>query len=200
MREKSNIEALIACNPDLIGFIFYPPSSRFVGWDFVVDEAINATKVGVFVNESLEKVSYTASHAKLDFIQLHGEESVEYCEKLFLDNHKIIKAFSIDNDFDFNLTAPYSVFCEFFLFDTATISKGGSGLQFDWQILKKYLQSKKFFLSGGIGPEDAERILQLQHPALAGIDINSRFEKTPGIKDIEQIKSFIHAIRNNKSF
>jgi phosphoribosylanthranilate isomerase len=198
MREKSNIDALNACMPDIIGFIFYPPSPRFVGWDFKPDTRIHALKVGVFVNESIEKVTETANHAALDFIQLHGEEPPEYCMQLNNSGFKIIKAFSIKERFDFKQTDSYTAFCEYFLFDTASGSKGGSGLKFDWKVLEDYTFKKGFILSGGIGIEDADQILKLKNPAMVGIDINSRFELLPGIKDIDQIKNFIHAIRDTK--
>ncbi|MDO8896710.1 MAG: phosphoribosylanthranilate isomerase [Bacteroidales bacterium] len=198
MREKSNIDALNTCMPDMIGFIFYPLSSRFVGWDFKPDERIDALKVGVFVNESIEKITEIAHHAALDFIQLHGEESPEFCRLLNKNGIKIIKAFSIKDGIDFSQTDSYAAYCEYFLFDTATSSKGGSGLKFDWKVLENYTSEKGFMLSGGIGIEDIEKILKLKNPAMVGVDINSRFELSTGIKDIDQINTFIHAIRDIK--
>lgn len=194
-----NMQRLIELNPDYLGFIFYPGSKRFIGYDenirrFVasVDEV---KKTGVFVNTTLEKVKTCIAAYKLDLVQLHGTESPEYCKELS-KSIPVIKAFGISPDFDFATTIAYENNCSYFLFDTACPEYGGSGITFDWSVLQRYRGVTPFFLSGGIGMVHLPVIQSMQHPSLMGVDVNSRFEITPGIKNINRLKTFIHALRN----
>ena len=195
MREPDNIRNLIQLSPDFIGFIFYPESKRYVGEDFPVT-AINSVpsgikKVGVFVNELLEHVVKKYNKYNLDYVQLHGKEQVEYCRELMTINIKVIKAFGIDGSFDMTQTEKYSDSCNYFLFDTKSAQYGGTGRKFNWNHLTRIPDNKPFFLSGGIGPEDIDEIKKLNIPELFAIDINSRFEQSPGLKDITMLQKFI---------
>ena len=147
---RDNIAEVVALQPDFVGFIFYKKSPRYVGENFVLPEIANSTinKVGVFVNEAFDVVYNTILKYKLDYAQLHGNESPGYCEKLKRQGIKIIKAFQVDEHFDFGELEAYESVTDYFLFDTKTKQYGGSGKSFDWQILNSYLLEKKYFLSG----------------------------------------------------
>ncbi len=203
MREKENIQRLIELNPDYIGFIFYEKSQRFVGENFdpSITEMIPDTiqKVGVFVNSPADYVLSKVKKYGLGYVQLHGTEDVKYCSELKNSGVKIIKMFSVDENFDFSVIDVFSKYCEYPLFDTKTPLFGGSGKKFNWNILKKYTCHKPFFLSGGIAPDDIKKILQLTHSALHALDINSKFELYPGKKDINLIQPFIQKIRNSNN-
>lgn len=200
LREAGNIREIASLNPDFMGFIFYPPSKRFVGEAFEGEILKNIpehiAKVGVFVNESLEKVEYLCQKFELDFVQLHGNEDLDYCQKLKEKNIRIIKAFSVAVDFDASICKAYEPCCNYFLFDTSCNSFGGSGQKFDWNLLQSWQLKTPFFLSGGIGPEDAENIRSVSAQGLFGVDINSKFELKPGLKDVEAIKSFLQKLRS----
>lgn len=199
MRESANIQAVAELKPDLMGFIFYPKSKRYVGdnlnLSFLQKLMPQIETVGVFVNESLEKVVEISQKYCFAFIQLHGNELPEYCNDLKNKGVKIIKAFGIHSGFDWNSLLPYQNVCDYFLFDTNTKDYGGSGRKFEWNILDKYHGAISFYLSGGIGVEDVDNILSLEHPNLAGIDINSRFEIEPGLKDVNLLKDFLNKIK-----
>ena len=181
-------------NFDLAGFIFYPESPRYVGNKVTANDMKmlpeHVKKVGVFVNSELSAVIDIANNYSLDYIQLHGNESPEYTKQLS-DKIDVIKAFRIGIGFDFELTKQYKNHCSYFLFDTYGEQYGGTGLQFDWNLLADYTSNIPFILSGGIGPGDAEKIGQFNHPMFTGIDINSRFEISPGIKTIPMIRNFL---------
>jgi len=200
MREKNNISQLCALNPDYLGFIFYPKSKRFAGYK--INEEIlniipkNIKKTGVFVDEEPEKLKKIIRVNQLDVAQLHGNETPEYCEKTKKLNIGIIKTFSVGNDFDFKKINDYKDFCDYFLFDTQTTGFGGSGKKFNWEILKKYDNVKTVFLSGGISPEDTDNIKKLNWLHIHALDINSKFEIQPGLKDINKVKQFIKAMRD----
>lgn len=182
-----------ACSPDFLGLIFYPNSPR----NFEASDGFTPTtgdKVGVFVNATEEEIIEQIKAEHLTCVQLHGEESPELCMSLE-GIVNVIKVFSIDADFDFKKVDRYHNACDYFLFDTATPTKGGSGQQFPWQKLNEYHGTKPFLLSGGIGPKDVEAILDIKHPGLVGVDLNSRFEDEPGIKNITQLKYFIDHVR-----
>jgi phosphoribosylanthranilate isomerase len=197
MRETSNIRELLVHNPDFIGFILYPGSGRFLGKDYKLEVDIpkNINKVGVFVNALIKDVVNWKICLDLDFVQLHGTEAPEYCKEIQDMGLKIIKAFGIDQDFDFAILDDYMPYCDYFLFDTKTPVHGGSGLKYDWQLINNYKLEKPFFLSGGIKPEDAEAICSIKNNKLYAIDINSGFEIAPAVKDIQRIVPFIHSIR-----
>ncbi|MBV5312094.1 MAG: phosphoribosylanthranilate isomerase [Prolixibacteraceae bacterium] len=201
MRDPENISGVVAARPDFIGFIFYPKSKRFVGFDHspevlsVVPESVK--KVGVFVDETPEKLLEIYKNWKLDVVQLHGNETPEYCRQIRNSGITVFKAFSVDESFDFAALEAYSGVCDFFLFDTKGQLPGGTGQKFNWELLEKYKGSVPFFLSGGIGPDDLEAIRNFEHPRWRGIDINSGFEISPALKDVEKVKSFISAIRKS---
>jgi phosphoribosylanthranilate isomerase len=150
--------------------------------------------VGVFVDENAFEIMALAKNLGLEWVQLHGNENPKTCQMLKRQGLKIIKAFSVDENFNFAITQQYEKVANFFLFDTKTKSHGGSGEKFDWAILEKYDGHIPFFLSGGIGPDDVESILKINHPKLTGVDINSGFEDAPGLKNIEKLKKFITKI------
>ena len=189
MKYADNIRDVSALQPDFMGFIFYPASSRFVGYDF--DESIvkavpnGIRKVGVFVNESVENVMATAARFGFDFVQLHGNESPQYCQQLKHNGLSIIKAISTDTTTNFTTLLAYQPWCSYFLFDTKTNGFGGSGQSFDWRILDSYKLPVPFFLSGGLGTENIEAALKIKHPMLYGLDMNSKLESLPGMKEIE---------------
>lgn len=190
MRESENISGLLTLKPDYIGFIFYDKSKRFVT-DFPQIEIPSTTKkVGVFVNEMIEEIIEKANQHTLDFVQLHGNESSEFCEKLAAKNIKIIKAFSVDENFDFSAIKPFEKCVSLFLFDTKGENYGGNGIKFNWELLQNYTGKTPFLLSGGISKNDSEEIKKFKHPAFLGIDINSGFELEPGLKNIKEIKEF----------
>jgi phosphoribosylanthranilate isomerase len=199
MRDPENISGVIAALPDYMGFIFYPKSKRFVGSDFsaetlkLVPETIQ--KAGVFVDETPENVVKICKNLNLDVAQLHGNETPEYCRQIQESGITVFKAFSVDESFDFERLNSYSGVCDYFLFDTKGHLPGGTGQKFNWQLLDKYKGETLFFLSGGIGPDDLEAVLQLRHTQLYGIDINSGFEISPALKDDEKVKKFISEIR-----
>jgi phosphoribosylanthranilate isomerase len=199
MREPENIAQVLALKPDFIGFIFYPKSKRFVGENFAPEIIRNASKtcktVGVFVNEDFEQLLHLAKKFKFDFVQLHGSESPEYCQRAQAARLKIIKAFGVSDDFDFEITKKYSDVCDYFLFDTQSAQHGGTGHKFDWQVLEKYQGDNPFFLSGGIGPADAEALKGFFHPKLFALDINSRFETDFALKNVVLLRQFLNTIR-----
>ncbi|MCF8378109.1 MAG: phosphoribosylanthranilate isomerase [Bacteroidales bacterium] len=196
---SDNLKEIIKLKPDFLGFIFYPPSPRYVKNKLVpadlqcIPELVK--KTGVFVDSSVNEVEEIVSSYQLNYIQLHGNESVEYCSELASGGYKILKAFRIHQDFNFEIIKEYIPFCEYFLFDTLTRDYGGSGKKFNWEILKSYKFSHPFLLSGGIGLEDTSEIQTFNHPSFAGIDLNSRFELKPGIKDVNKLDKFIQSVR-----
>lgn len=193
MREAANIKELAALSPDFMGFIFYPPSSRFVS---TIDENTiksipkKIRKVGVFVNENVLKIKDIAKNFRLDVIQLHGDESPDVCMKLKSEGYVVIKAFHIASADDFSDMLDYEGTCDYFLFDTKTQGYGGSGMTFDWTFLDRYTGQTPFLLSGGIRLESVQDLWKLNHPKLAGFDINSGFEVKPALKDIDLVKKF----------
>lgn len=188
MASPENILEVAGLRPEFMGFIFWEKSPRF--FDGTIPEIPkNILKVGVFVNETIANILGKVQEHDLDFVQLHGQESPEYCAALQSENIKIIKVFSIGNAFDFDFLKPYEPYCDSFLFDTKGKMPGGNGITFDWQILKKYNSKKPLFLSGGIGIETIAAIKNLKLPIYA-IDVNSKFETQPGIKNAELLKQF----------
>lgn len=200
MREEANIQALSQLQPDLMGFIFYPPSKRFVGLDFNQQmlKEINPQiiKTGVFVNAQPHEVIEFSKLYGFKAIQLHGEESSEFCEEIKKEGFLILKAFGVDTNFNFEQLKPYEPFVDYFLFDTKVDSYGGSGKTFDWAILENYRLSKPFFLSGGLSLENLEEVKMIKNSQFYGVDLNSRFEIEPGLKNIEKLKSAFKLIKN----
>lgn len=192
MRDAENIREVEALGIDLMGFVFWPKSSRYVSERsaYLPQETKH---VGVFVNEDIEQVKHIAEEFALDFIQLHGSESPEYAQQL--RDRKVIKAFNIATKEDLEATKSYEGVVDYFLFDTKGKSVGGNGEKFDWSILDNYVGETPFLLSGGIGPDDTERVKAFHHPKCTGIDLNSRFEISPAFKDINKLREFIKEIR-----
>jgi len=175
---------------DYLGFIFAELSPRFTQETF----SSNAKqRVGVFVNARLETIRSTAKTHQLNVIQLHGDETPEFCRAL-KNQFQVIKAIGIDDPFNFETLLPFESVIDFFLFDTKSKQRGGTGIPFDWKVLKHYNGSTPFFLSGGIGPASNAALHQFTHPQFVGIDLNSRFEIQPGVKDIQRIHTFIQTL------
>ncbi len=194
MRDSENISGLLNLKPDFIGFIFYDKSKRFVADFPQIDIPSSTKKVGVFVNEKIDKIVEKTLKYKLDIVQLHGNETPEYCEELALQEIKIFKAFSIDENFDFSATKPFEKHVSLFLFDTKGKYYGGNGLKFNWDLLQNYKGKTPFLLSGGITKNDAKEIKKFNHPAFLGVDINSGFELEPALKNTNEIKEFKSAL------
>ncbi|MDR3219174.1 MAG: phosphoribosylanthranilate isomerase [Dysgonamonadaceae bacterium] len=200
MKHPENIRELIALPIDMMGLIFYEKSPRYAGGlaaDTLDIVPPSILKIGVFVNASQACVLDTVQRYRLQAVQLHGNESPVFCRELQAQGIQVIKAFSIEESKDFTYCTLYDKCCDFFLFDTKTLQYGGSGKKFDWQILSAYTGKTPFFLSGGIGLEDAESIRNLNFPGLYAIDLNSKFEILPGTKDIEKIKTFLTALNQH---
>ncbi|MEL7425851.1 MAG: phosphoribosylanthranilate isomerase [Bacteroidota bacterium] len=211
LRQNENIQAISQLGVDWIGLIFYEKSPRYVGLNpdlpnFLVKQNGAVKRVGVFVNETFEGVLAAVQKYGLSYVQLHGGESAVYCATLKrmmaerLDTVPgIIRAFRVSRAFDFAVTVDYEPFCDYFIFDTkAPQVYGGTGHKFDWSILDRYQGSTPFLLSGGLGPDDAPAIKTLVHDALAGVDVNSRFELEPGLKDVTALQSFIQELQDKK--
>jgi phosphoribosylanthranilate isomerase len=194
LKYPENIQAVSDLKPDFMGFIFYPKSPRYAEpLDSAVLNSLPATikKIGVFVNEDLENILTIAYKYKLDGLQLHGAELVDMCRELKKLGYLVIKAFPIAETYNFKVTKSYEGVCDYFLFDTKTEAYGGSGLKFNWKMLNEYTGDTPFLLSGGIALDDAEAIQKIEHPKFAGIDLNSKFEVKPGLKNISLLKDFI---------
>ena len=198
LKFESNILGLSKLEPDYMGFIFWEKSKRLVIGSTPNLSQTKIKKTGVFVNADFEKIKDKVLVHKLEAIQLHGLESPEFCEKIKNLGVEIIKAFSIDENFNFNILEKYELCSDYFLFDTKGKSPGGNGISFDWEILRNYKYEKKFFLSGGIGIESINAIKKIKNLSLPlfCVDINSRFELNPGEKNIELIKSFKNSLEN----
>ena len=200
MKYQENIKEVATLQPDYLGFIFYEKSARYFQED-IPEISQTIKKVGVFVDADFNDVIEKIKTHNLQAVQLHGDESPEYC--IELKNHykdrtdnklEIIKVFSIKNEFNFDVLKSYEAVCDYFLFDTKGKLPGGNGYAFDWNVLNNYPSTKPFFLSGGIGLEEAENLKQIQQSKASkycyAIDVNSKFEIEPGLKNIEELKEF----------
>ncbi len=193
MKFIENIEQVSGLYPDYMGFIFYQKSKRnFEGVIPKLPKSIK--KTGVFVNEYLEIVISLVEEYQLEAIQLHGDETVTYIKQLktHLPSIEIIKVFGIKDEFNFDVLTPFLPLVDYFLFDTKGKERGGNGFQFDWSVLDAYPYKKPFFLSGGIGLKDVlaiQKIIDSNLPIYA-LDINSKFEIEPGLKNINEVKTF----------
>lgn len=202
MAQAANIAAIANLYPDFLGFIFYDQSPRCV--TDVTAELIKyipkeIKTVGVFVNENLAVVEDKINQHQLAAVQLHGSETVAYVSKLKakFENLLVIKAFGMDSNFDFSQLAAYQQAVDYFLFDTKTAAHGGSGKTFDWQVLGNYSLKKPYFLSGGIDLIHADALKSIDDECLYALDINSRFEVEPGLKEVKKVENFIAEIRKN---
>ena len=231
MRDADNIHAVSQLGVNMIGFIFYPESPRYVRmissnaglmpdyseqrYNAVCKQASKNTApcteswqgsyVGVFVDDMPQNIISRIYNYNLDYVQLHGNESVVMIDNLrrsvdpdIKPGLKIIKAISVEKPEDIDKYKSYEGHVDLFLFDTKCATVGGSGEQFDWSVLSRYDGNTPFLLSGGIGPDDAERVLAFHHPKCIGIDLNSKFETAPAVKDVEVLKGFIAEIRKEK--
>ena len=199
--QLKQLQQLDGLNIEFAGLIFVKDSPRYVGDGLDKDAVKNADfdlkKVGVFKNPEMIDVLDAIDEYGLDVVQLHGDESLEMCEDLSSEV-EVIKAFSIDaNTKDIDaLVADYDAVCDYYLFDTkADGETGGTGKQFDWKVLSKAKIEKPFFLSGGISVEDIDKVKRFKHPDYYGVDINSRFEKEPGVKDMAQVLLFKKSLK-----
>jgi phosphoribosylanthranilate isomerase len=199
--EMKQLQQLDGLDIDFAGLIFYPESPRYVGEKLDKKEIKKADfdlkKVGVFVNPEMIDVLDAIDDYGLEVVQLHGDESPEMCEDLSSEV-EVIKAFRITGTENIDeLVAPYDAVCDYYLFDTGGLKEsfGGTGQQFDWNILSKAKIEKPFFLSGGISVDDAARVKAFKHPDLFGVDINSKFETAPGVKDMKLILQFKQAMK-----
>ncbi|WP_132217446.1 phosphoribosylanthranilate isomerase [Mariniflexile fucanivorans] len=221
MKYQDNIEQVAALQPDYLGFIFYDKSARHFDSKNIPDIPKSINKTGVFVNEDIDVVIDKITAHNLHAVQLHGEESPEYCLKLkrhyeerndavipsketdCFDFEKksrndekleIIKVFSIKDEFNFEVLKPYENVCDYFLFDTKGKLHGGNGYTFDWNVLNNYPSTKPFFLSGGIGLEEVDKIKEFMQSSASkycyALDVNSKFEKEPGLKNIDLLRKF----------
>lgn len=211
MRDADNIRDISALGVDMIGLIFYPPSPRYVQQfssgagiipDYAPDMGKTPLRVGVFVDDMPQNIVTRVYNYKLDYIQLHGNEPRETLENLratidpdIKPKIKIIKAVSVSSAEDIKKYKEYVGAADLFLFDTKCKTVGGSGELFDWQVLQAYDGDVPFLLSGGIGPDDAERIKNFHHPKCIGIDLNSKFEIEPALKDVEKLKQFLVKVK-----
>ncbi len=202
MKVPENIEAVSGLKPGFMGFIFYPPSKRFIGLDFEKNH-LNAVsksvmKTAVFVNASIDEVLEFAKFYEMQAVQLHGNENPEFCHQVKDAGFLTIKAFGVDDAFDFDTLNEYVSHIDLFLFDTKTEQHGGSGKTFNWQVLQNYKLEKPFMLSGGISLNNLDEVLELNHPQFYGIDINSKFEIEPGLKDLELLKKVFTKLKRHK--
>ena len=194
LKEPENISAVDSLHPDLVGFIFYEKSPRYMATDTL--PITNAVRTGVFVNESEEKILEKAVQYRLQVVQLHGSETPESASFLKDKGFKLIKAFNIGEEIDQQQMQAFIPYCDYFLLDTKGQHAGGNGVKFNWELLNSYELETPFLLSGGIRPADAAAIKKIKHPGFAGVDLNSGFEIHPGLKNISLLKEFIHDIRN----
>jgi phosphoribosylanthranilate isomerase len=198
-----NYSEVVALQPDFLGFIFWKPSARY--FDKEKLSTFEIPKVGVFVDQSIEEILIRTSQYDLDYVQLHGQETPEFCKTLSnilaqsAYKTQIIKAFAISDDFDFSSLRAYEEFVSIFLFDAKGELPGGNGIGFNWEVLKKYDGTTPFFLSGGIGLNDVDKIKEfLQEPVAqlcSVIDVNSKFELRPGIKNVHALEAFLKQAR-----
>lgn len=195
MKYPVNISKLATLKPDYLGFIFYPHSPRYFDGNIpIISESIK--KAGVFVDASLEDVIEKIKKYDLQTVQLHGSESPGFCNALRQAKLQIeiIKVFSVQYSFDFEQLDPFEAVCDYYLFDTKGKKPGGNGYTFNWQVLENYPSTKPYFLSGGIGLEELEKLKTFFNSGASKycevIDVNSKFEKEPGLKDVEKLEKF----------
>lgn len=207
MKYPDNIGDIAMLQPDYLGFIFYEKSSRFFRGT-IPELPSSIKKVGVFVDATIESIIEKVEKYDLDLVQLHGKESPEFCKELHglltkvdrTENAEIpafagiVKVFSIKDHFNFDELIPYESVCDYFLFDTKGKLPGGNGYTFNWKVLKDYPSTKPYFLSGGIGLEEADNIAEFlrkqESEYCHAIDVNSKFEIEPGLKDLKKLEVF----------
>ena len=192
MKEEKNIKSIATLDPDYMGFIFWKDSPRNISIK-IPELKKKIKKTGVFINSSIKQILKIIEEENLQAVQLHGDETPEFCSKLNkLESVEVIKVFNISNSFNFSKLKLFEDSCDFFLFDTKGKLPGGNGLVFDWSILKNYKYKKPFLLSGGIGIENIDELINMKNTSLPlyAIDVNSKFESQAGIKKLDLLKSF----------
>lgn len=197
MTQIEQVDKLADLGVTFAGFIFYPKSPRYVFKHMTttqIRKENNVNKVGVFVNAPVEEVLHMVDECRLHMVQLHGDESPKYCEKI-ADYVSVVKAFRLsDNDSVEWMIRPFMDVCDMFMFDTMGVGYGGTGKKFDWNMLQGQTIGKPFFLSGGIEPGDEQKLKSFTNEpvakALFAIDINSKFELAPGIKELDKVRLF----------
>ena len=194
---KEQLLALNQLDVDMVGFNFYPASKRYIAPDTSLDLNLdlNFTRVGVFVNSDLNNILEKKALFDLDYAQLHGDEDIHFCKALANDI-KIIKVWRVRDELEEELIQPFDELIDYHLFDTYTKAYGGSGERFDWDLLSELKLKKPIILSGGISSAHAEELKGLTNNNIWGVDINSGFEVSPGVKDIDMIKSFINQLNS----
>ena len=198
MKDPENIKAVAQLQPDFMGFICYNLSPRYIAAlpaDVLENLPQSVYKTAVFVNEEADKIKLLINEFGFNAVQLHGSESPGYCQSL-RENTTVFKAFGVDDDFDFEQLKAYEGFVDYFMFDTKTEGHGGSGKVYNWEILNRYQLNVPFFVCGGLSLDNLEKIKQIKHPSFYGVDLNSRFETAPGIKDINQLSEAFKILRN----
>lgn len=201
MKQAANIAAVAELQPDYLGFIFYPKSPRYissVSAELIKYVPASIKTTGVFVDEDIATVKKHIIQYQLKAVQLHGKESMLYCQEIKLLGVEVIKAFGIDENFDFSILSDYAKVVDYFLFDTQTIGHGGSGKVFNWQLLNNYKLDLPYFLSGGIDLQHAETIKAFTDARLYAVDVNSKFEIEPGLKDVDKLASFKQLINKQE--
>ncbi len=197
LKNPDNIAQIRELDIDWMGMIFYPNSPRHV------TEALDGVsfngkeRIGVFVNESVDSIRNAIFRYGLTMIQLHGDEPPGFCDQIRRLGMKVVKAVPLYAQEDLGAVASYEGTVDYILLDTKTKVKGGSGQKFDWSLLNHYDSSLPFLLSGGIGPDDVEDILLVEHPRLCGVDLNSQFELEPGLKNVELLRGFVERLRKS---
>lgn len=199
LKHKSNLYATVEAGVDYVGMIFYEKSPRYVV-DSLYPEEIwflpdEVEKVGVFVNADFEEITKNARLYQLDLIQLHGQESPELCAQLQEAGYVVVKAFGVGENFDFSEMEPYRTVADFFLFDTKTPAHGGSGLAFDWNVLKQYPYDVPVFVGGGVSLENVKDLLDFDFPFLYAVDMNSKLELEPGLKVIGKVEEAVRLVK-----
>ncbi|RNI27897.1 phosphoribosylanthranilate isomerase [Rufibacter immobilis] len=199
MKYSENLEELLLLKPDYVGFIFYEKSPRYITTQWAVFSSVfqqGTRKVGVFVDEEGGNILQKVTELGLDMVQLHGQETPQMCHELKDAGLEVMKAFRLEADFDFGQLEEYAQMCDYFLFDAGGPNPGGNGVRFNWEMLQKYTLDVPFFLSGGIELSHVEEIKALRLPKLYGVDLNSKFEIQPGLKDIDKLQRFFQEIRS----
>ena len=200
--QLKQLQQLEGLDIDFAGLIFVKDSPRYAGDKIAAKDLkssdLDLKKVGVFVNEEYDEIMKVVEAYSLDIVQLHGDESPDLCEDLSAEL-EVIKTFRIkptQKDSVDDMLADYDAVCDYYLFDTASEeAMGGTGKQFDWKVISNSKIEKPFFLSGGIGLEDADKLKKFKHPDFYAVDVNSKFEKEPGVKDMGLILQFKQALK-----
>lgn len=199
LKHKTNIYEVRDAGVDYIGMIFYEKSPRYVVDNLYPEDVLffneDVEKIGVFVNASLEEIRSQGKLYQLDYIQLHGQESPEFCQAVSDLGFGVIKVFGVGENFDFSVMTPYQHVVDFFLFDTKTPEHGGSGKTFNWDILNNYTLDVPVFVGGGVGLDNLKELLNKEFPFLYAVDMNSKLEVEPGLKDLLKVEEAVAIVK-----